>query len=336
MAKKRSILGTTFYSIMDGQVIDGTADADTMTSTHNMTTLNGGGGNDTLTTTVVGHPDELYAFQDGGTGNDTMTFNGRTNYSYLGAVLNGGTGDDVITVSAGIGRWADPYRNVLLETYALGGAGNDRIAMNAEVHDWRGTVWQEAYGGGGDDDIRLNLYVRNFNSSHNYVEGGSGNDTIVVVFETGLSDDYDYNAHYNEIYGGDGDDIITTYGDFDAVTDYLYGGAGNDILRTTSLNDGNELYGGDGDDRLHSGYGADYMEGGSGADTFVLDGANGSDRIGDFAPGIDRIYSPGLTLEGIALRIVGSDTSVTITTDYGVSTVLLVGVIVTDPALLVA
>ena len=50
------------------------------------------------------------------------------------------------------------------------------------------------------------------------------------------------------------------------------------------------LDGGSGDDALVADGGDDLLRGGDGLDLFILDDGGGTDRIADFAPGLDRLY----------------------------------------------
>ena len=61
----------------------------------------------------------------------------------------------------------------------------------------------------------------------------------------------------------------------------LDGGAGGDILKGGLGND--RLFGGTGDDRLVGGGHKDIMKGGAGADSFVMNNTDGTDRISDFS-----------------------------------------------------
>jgi Ca2+-binding RTX toxin-like protein len=74
------------------------------------------------------------------------------------------------------------------------------------------------------------------------------------------------------------------------------GEAGNDVIRGGAGRD--SLFGDSGNDYLFGARANDALTGGSGADRFAFAGRNGTDRIKDFADGVDRIrienYGPAL------------------------------------------
>ena len=120
-----------------------------------------------------------------------------------------------------------------------------------------------------------------------YVQGGSGNDTII-----GTEND-------DTIKGGAGNDTIDGRGgndnlDGEAGNDTILGGAGNDVIQGGSGNDyvdgqsGNDIVdGGTGSDVVLGGSGNDLVSGGAGDD--VVDGGTGTDiATGD--GGNDRIF----------------------------------------------
>ncbi|MCB0633648.1 MAG: type I secretion C-terminal target domain-containing protein, partial [Lewinella sp.] len=100
------------------------------------------------------------------------------------------------------------------------------------------------------------------------LNGGSTKDIILLGAGNDTSNGNDGD---DELFGGEGNDTLRGYGD----NDILVGGDGTDLL-----------YGGDGNDFLYAGAGnLDRLEGGNGADTFVLagdDALNGLNRIIDF------------------------------------------------------
>ncbi len=95
----------------------------------------------------------------------------------------------------------------------------------------------------------------------------------------------------------------TTRGDRlsgDGADNRLAGRAGHD-----------RLSGGDGADTLAGGQGRDTLEGGTGPDLFLFARGDGTDRIVDFEPGLDRIALAGVTaLAQIAFRAVEGGTRI--------------------------
>ena len=213
----------------------------------------------------------------GGAGNDTI--DGGDDADYIDG------GDDYDVIEGGIDN-----------DTIYGGSGNDTIT------DVQGA--DEIYGGDGDDLIEAGIdtfsdYANDqptvggrpnpfFNSGdpnkddgRDFVDGGSGNDTIRTGDDSdtiyGGTGDDSINAGIDddEVYGDDGDDsIIGSHG-----SDSLYGGEGNDTI-----------YGGFGNEPI-AGYegeevdatdpqpnnGKDYIEGGAGND--VLYGEDDNDTI---------------------------------------------------------
>jgi parallel beta-helix repeat protein len=122
-------------------------------------------------------------------------------------------------------------------------------------------------------------------------------------------------AASNEIRGQDGADRLTGGSGKDSLfggngNDQLLGGAGDDLLQGDAGND--TLLGGAGNDQLLGGAGDDVLTGGAGADTFGLVANQGTDRIRDFAVGVDKIsLGSGLSLNNVLIQQQGSQTWIT-------------------------
>lgn len=178
------------------------------------------------------------------------------------------------------------------------GAGNDSVTGTAGSDFLRGEDGDDAMSGGDAfDDMHGNL-------GNDSLSGGAGGDWVV---------------------GGQGNDHLRGELDGDVVYgnlghDTCEGGAGNDWLRGGQGND--RVDGGSGDDLLWGDRGDDTLSGGSGADTFVIFGEAGLDRITDFnASEGDRLrVEAGYTY---AVDQVGADVVVTLS---GGAQVVLVGV----------
>ncbi len=121
-------------------------------------------------------------------------------------------------------------------------------------------------------------------------------------------------AGADKILGGLGDDAL--FGD--AGADVLRGGQGDDDLFGGA--DADQMFGGLGDDALSGGAGVDVLRGGEGddrltagtqADTFVFTRGQGTDRITDFANGVDKIDLRAFDFANLAaVRALASATSV--------------------------
>ena len=216
---------------------------------------------------------------NGGDGDDALYSGSR------GGAVFGGAGNDTI-----IGRGA----NDLLfgedgNDYIRGGAGNDTVYGGAGNDYLYGELGNDQLLGEGGDDVLRGMEGRDL------LSGGVGNDWL-------YGDQGGLTSGNDTLYGGTGNDLLsgdggndTLYGDQGSSVssdgnDTLSGGTGNDTVSGDGGNDllygdegndrlyGNDgvdsLYGGAGNDRLDGGYNdpdffCDFLQGGSGADTFV-------------------------------------------------------------------
>lgn len=250
--------------------------------------MGGGSGND-LIYGATGR-DTLW----GAAGNDTL-FGGSEN-DQIGAShgndsLYGETGDDVLWSSAG-------------NDLAVGGLGNDEAWGGSGDDTVSGGDGNDLIGGGADND-----YVMG-GAGHDTIWGGTGNDTI-----WGGEDD-------DQIGGGAGGDHIESGEGNDTVwgaagNDTILGGTGQDQIWAANGDD--VVAGGEGNDTLGGGAGADtllgdagndLLLGGANADVFVFSGTFGSDSIGDFEVGLDRLAfdAPYASTDDLALSASGTST----------------------------
>ncbi|MGY6217549.1 Calx-beta domain-containing protein [Methylolobus aquaticus] len=126
--------------------------------------------------------------------------------------------------------------------------------------------------------------VAGFDDSADVINGQGGDDVL-----SGLSGN-------DLLRGGSGNDLLQG-GD---GHDRLFGGVGDDGLQGGDGND--RLWGGASDDWLLGGAGLDRLLGGAGSDTFFLQAQAGTDRVLDFADGVDWLgLSPGLAYEDLAV-----------------------------------
>lgn len=127
--------------------------------------------------------------------------------------------------------------------------------------------------------------------------GGHGADDVSVAAPTLLA--AASGSASRDIRGTNGADVLVgTSG-----ADRIRGDNGNDVLKGRGGNDRLEgddgsdvLRGGGGADELDGGKGSDVLTGGTGADVFRFGNNEGSDRITDFADGIDliKLSAPGI------------------------------------------
>ncbi|MFP5075877.1 calcium-binding protein [Rhizobium sp. YIM 134829] len=134
-----------------------------------------------------------------------------------------------------------------MATIIDGTDGNDRIVQGSDVA-------VEIYGYGGNDSIYLNR--TDDLGGGNYVDAGSGNDTVVNYFEG--DNDIDLGAG-NDTYIAD-----IRAADVDAY-DVVNGEGGNDLFEVNS--EQSEYYGGSGNDTFRSVGFNNFFNGGSGVDT---------------------------------------------------------------------
>ena len=264
-------------------VLNGGTGNDRLTSGPAADALNGGDGNDVLDGGTGAD------FLSGGAGQDTATYASRTagvtvsldNVANDGAPgekddvrsdvenLTGGSGDDTFT--------GDKDSNTL-----IGNGGNDKLfgGDGADVLDG-GTGADQLYGQNGDDFL-------DGGTGTDYLSGGGGTaDTVAYATRTkavtvsldGVANDGEagendfVNSDVEGIIGGAGNDTLTG----NAGANVIFGGAGNDVI-----------YGGDGADTLFGGAGADRLYGQGGTDVLhgeddgttadYLDGGLGTDK----------------------------------------------------------
>jgi Ca2+-binding RTX toxin-like protein len=137
------------------------------------------------------------------------------------------------------------------------------VTENGVSHRFRASnVWGGMvvfYGTPGAD------YFRNDTSLHAVAGGGAGSDTLFG----GSESDYLFGGgNSDHLYGRGGDDELRGGDD----NDYLFGGSESDKL--VGGNGIDHLDGGSGDDQLDGGFDGvhDYLIGGTGADTFWVEG----------------------------------------------------------------
>lgn len=181
-------------------------------------------------------------------------------------VINGGLGDDTI----------------------FGRAGNDRIIIS-EGRDW-------VEGGAGKDTF---VFARGMGSGGDGIgDFKPGTDKIELQGFADMNTFADVLAHARQENGFvtldiKGDQLYLHHvtlgqlspGDFvlhPSANQTIYGDAGNNII-----------YGGSGNDLIFGEGGNDWVEGGAGADWFIFALGSQVDGIGDFTPGVDKIWFSG-------------------------------------------
>ena len=276
-------------------------------------TLTGGEGND-LITGGVGRFRQGNNLLEGGTGNDTIS-----GFAFEDSLVGGG-GDDLITTGAlnvttteGIssqlagvvgsstldGGDGNDTINAAYETdFIVGGSGNDSLVGSFTVME----------GGDGNDTLNGTAFVR---QSTNPIEvslsGGAGDDLVTGVTAADVT---------NILDGGAGNDTIVLTSTGDQLLSGTANIAGNDSIFAGSIDPGtntfllidtlgsNQIVGTVGDDSIRTGSGADFLLGGSRADGLATSGA-GDDTLISGA-GDDYLFG-GLGIDVLAAEA-GDDT----------------------------
>jgi len=216
------VIGT--YNFVNNVLSDGSA-----SGTITAFTVEGGGGNDTIT--FNGSADIFGSTVQGSNGNDSIIID----FDSLNAVIvAGGGGNDIISVSADSATAAT----------VAGGGGNDTVTVSA-------TLIRDSFIGGdvagqdvsiydGDDLLTITMST---NSTANTVFGGGGSDTIYLDQQ---------GAGNLSIAGNGGNDVIRVSGNI--ASSSVFGGAGNDSITIASGVAGtSSIVGGGGNDTISFG-----------------------------------------------------------------------------------
>lgn len=299
-----------------GDTVEGTPCGETIVTPPGVTSVQAGGGNDTIIATPVpsviecegtclgvrspeyeGGPGDDLIF--GERGNDIIRGNGGNDRLFGGIgddLLEGGEGDDVL--SGGFG--ADSIDGQAGNDYVRGdgttdrifdtGGGNDTLSYGTAVVPGFGGTIVSGVGGfpnepNGERGVFLDLSAGHgkFNGNNGGASEGGGSDQVETgVFETIVGSPYsDYiigGESGETIYGGGGADLIEGRGG----DDHLFGGA-----------DGDDLDGGEGNDTADGGSGTNRCQGVESASSCsanpskaVVTRETGKVAVGLLAPGL--------------------------------------------------
>jgi len=270
-------------------IVEGTEEADLLTSLEKDIYLYSWAGNDIITTDTG--KDTVVA----GAGDDTIYSNSGDDIVYGrdgNDTVYAGSGDDIIYGNEN----NDSLHGELGNDTIYGNSGNDYL-----------------YGDDGDDFIVGN-------EGNDFIYGGLGNDTIfgndgddiittndgVDFVDAGAGDDLIHGGTgVDSLHGGEGNDTIFGYEGNDILdgligNDIIYAGSGADIING---NDGNDILYGDsgidridgekGDDIIYGGLGSDVLSGGEGSDIFTFIQQESTmlnlDLITDFEYSVDKV-----------------------------------------------
>lgn len=247
----------------------------------------GGGGTDTIRTTLVSYT--LLA--------------GFENLEHVGATAFTGRGNGVANVITG-GDGADNLQGLAGADTLNGGLGNDTLDGGTGIDtmaggdgddlyfvDNVGDVIVEAAGGGTNDRVSATVSYTLSAEVENLTLGGT---TALDGTGNGSANTLTGNGAANTLNGLDGNDMLFGNGG----NDVLAGGEGNDFLR-----------GGDGDDQLTGGAGVDQLQGGAGADRFLFDdGDTGATfATGDTVQDFSRAQGDRIDLSAVDAITGGGD-----------------------------
>ncbi len=291
-------------------------------------------------------------------GDDTMTMGGGDDdcelFAYFGEHIIGTSGADLLLGTAG----SDIIDGLNGNDVILGGTGNDSIFGRNGDDLIRGNEGKDSIlGGTGNDTVYGNDcedYLSGYDGD-DWLDGGRDNDTL----SGGAGDDSLFGRSEDDfLYGGAGDDYMEGNSGDDRLVggngdDTLNGGSGNDSLQSGPGSDlliggGGEdtLLGGKDDDNLDGGADDDYVDGqsgnddidgGSGNDTLIggagddtISGTEGDDILtGDsgsdqflFGTGSDNDHITDFELAADAIKLFGFTAADVITSDLGGSTLI--------------
>ncbi|MBP2160297.1 MULTISPECIES: M10 family metallopeptidase C-terminal domain-containing protein [Asticcacaulis] len=304
------IIGNAVSNVLEGGAggdsLEGGARWDTLRGGDGADTLDGGLDNDQM---FGGPGDDIYYVDHAGD---------RVNESALG-----NEGNDTVYASLSWNMSAN------VEGVAFSGSGHVTSIGNSLANQIAGNAGNNSFGGGtghdtiygfdGNDSLDGGL-------DSDVLDGGTGQDTLLGgqrwdtltggagddVLDGGSENDRMYGGAGNDVYyldhvgdrvielGGEGSDTVYAAIDWAMspeveallLTGSAVSGTGNGLNnRINGTGAGNALSGGNGNDTLAGAAGNDSLSGGTGRDDFVFasSGANGTDRITDFAHGIDRL-----------------------------------------------
>ncbi|ONG56096.1 hypothetical protein BKE38_07160 [Pseudoroseomonas deserti] len=254
-----SVGGPLHYDVSGFEVVEGTANADTITggTSEAELTLRGNAGDDILT---GGEGDDLI---EGGVGNDTI------NGSLGTDVVSGGDGDDTLSYESLDSGSRDIHLHVDLIEGTVRKHGYDSGTSGTIDADDTITGIEKLIATSNDDDFIMGAGAI-------AIDGGEGFDTVyyneVAEAQDGITISLDGFVPGDGIAGGH------TFTNIEGVV----GGSGDDwIIGDVTGGEGyregvdNRFEGGDGDDILDGGYGNDTLQGGRGNDELI--GGEGND-----------------------------------------------------------
>lgn len=206
-------------------------------------------------------------------------------------VYHGAHGNVQVDLLAGWGEDGEGNKDTYVSIENVSGSiYSDTLAGDNNPNVLDGDSGRDSlYGRGGDDTLRADMadYV---------VDGGSGTDTLVMSYASGLAVTLNNDGTGTAVSGSATVQLanienVSIADNAASGLDSVFGNPGA-ILRGNSLN--NELRGSNANDTLNGGDGNDTLFGGAGSDTFIFTHSGSShhhqhDTILDFRPNTDHI-----------------------------------------------
>ena len=243
---------------------------------------------------------------------DTITGDGGNNWLWGGSdgsvvtgndTINGGAGNDLVEVGSGNHTLVG---GTGIDTLSLWGNATDITAAGVTFSlRLQGAVQDTEQGmmnAIGFENVSGSRYddVISGNGGSNILLGDTGSDSLIA-------------GDGNDTLYGDGRIIADTHGTGGSGPVTLYGDVERDFDSSTGLDGNDTLNGGRGNDTFYGGRGNDVMTGGNDADSFVIEGQSGHDRITDFTH-VDKIVFDALSgaddFSDLILTAVGKGTLV--------------------------
>jgi hypothetical protein len=235
-------------------IITGTAANENFTTTANQDTIDGQGGDDTITSTF----DNLqqYDIINGNTGTDTLIITGGSSTDTIIADITSNQLDlsDILATVSGIERFDF---SGFLGTVSFSGTTGD---------DWIKSGAGNDYLGGGDGNDYLNGGV-----GTDVLIGGAGNDTYIVDNVGDFIGEF-FNQGIDTVESSITWTLKANLENLTLTGTSAINGTGNALNNIITGNTGNNtLNGGAGNDTLNGGAGTDTLIGGTGNDTYIMD-----------------------------------------------------------------
>jgi uncharacterized repeat protein (TIGR02059 family) len=317
--------GISTYDFRTVNIVNGTADNDTLTGTVGTDIINGLAGDDIITGGAG--TDSM----DGGDGSDLYLVSATSDHGGAEFADTGASGTDEV-------RFASTTANATLTLYA-GDTGIEKVTIGTGTAAAPVTTATTA--------LNINASALSYgitlagNNGANALTGGSGNDTLTGgagndVLDGGSGFDYaDYTASTAaitvnlslstaQVTGGAGSDRLSNIEGLigGSGADKLTGNAADNILMGGGGND--TIIGGDGFDQLRGGAGNDTLTGGTGIDWFIFDttpnATTNKDAITDFTSGTDKLQFSKAIFAGLSGAALGDLSSNAFWSGAGVTT----------------